>query len=84
MGPGMGPGGGMRGMPNDGRGFGMGARCIENFKAFDANGDGTLTEQELAASPHPHGDAAEIFAARDLNHDGVVTEDEFCAPSRTR
>jgi Ca2+-binding EF-hand superfamily protein len=78
---GPGPGAGMG--PHRG-GLGMGARCQDNFDAFDQNGDGLLTEQELAAWPHAHGDAASIFAARDHDHDGVITKDEFCAPWRKK
>ena len=55
-------------------------RCEEHFARFDANGDGSVSEPELSAFPHPHGDAHEVFAARDENHDGRLTKEEFCAP----
>ena len=74
-GPGMGMGPGRHGPAHGG-----GQHCQEHFRRFDANGDGNVTEQELGAFPHPHGDAHEIFLARDQNHDGRLTQAEFCAP----
>lgn len=77
-GMGMGPGAGMgRGM---GAGPGGGPRCEAHFARFDADGDANVTEAELAALPHPHGDAHAIFVARDQNRDGLLTKTEFCAP----
>jgi len=74
-GPGMGMGPGRTGSPRAGA-----PRCQEHFTRFDSNGDGSVTEPELAAVPHPHGDAHEVLVARDQNHDGRLTQTEFCAP----
>lgn len=65
------------------------------FTRLDANGDGRLTPDELAAAHHGHGrsagpqapDNAQARATRhfdrlDANHDGVVTADEFIAAAK--
>lgn len=74
-GPGIGMGpGGMH------KGRGGGPRCAEHFERFDANGDGSVTEPELGAFPHPHGDAHQVLVARDQDRDGRLSKAEFCAP----
>jgi Ca2+-binding EF-hand superfamily protein len=62
----MGPGGGMH--------------CEEHFAHFDANSDGSITEQEFTTLPHAHADPRSVFASRDRNHDGTLSKDEFCSP----
>lgn len=81
MGPGARPGVSLgRGGAGMGMGRGGGSRCEAHFARFDVNADGNVSGAELAALPHPHGDAQVILAARDQDHDGRLTKAEFCAP----
>ncbi len=59
-----------------------GPRCVENFKLFDTNGDGTVSSSEFKARQHWRGDPQQMFDARDTNGDGVLTEKEFCSGPR--
>jgi hypothetical protein len=55
-------------------------RCDDHFARFDANADGSVTESEFTALPHPHADPRSVFASRDQDHDGKLSKQEFCAP----
>lgn len=59
-----------------------GPRCVDNFKLFDTNHDGTVSKAEFMAREHWRADPAKIFTARDTNGDGVLTEAEFCSGPR--
>lgn len=56
--------------------------CAENFKAFDENGDGRVSEDEFNAGPHAHPDLTAVFRGRDGDRDGSLTEGEFCSGFR--
>jgi Ca2+-binding EF-hand superfamily protein len=56
--------------------------CADNFKAFDDNGDGRVSEEEFNAGPHAHPDPMAVFRGRDGDHDGRLTEAEFCSGFR--
>jgi Ca2+-binding EF-hand superfamily protein len=93
MGPGMGAGPGPGMGPGMGRGMGPGmGRNMPSFADFDLNGDGVLTEQELAEGrakriaersqqgyPMRNLANAPSFADLDLNADGRISPDEFAA-----
>jgi Ca2+-binding EF-hand superfamily protein len=53
--------------------------CAENFRAFDADGNGKVSEQEFFARPHANPNAEHMFRARDSDGDKVLTETEFCS-----
>lgn len=76
-GKGLGKGGGMgmgqngMGPGRGGAGFGLDMPAGEGMRMFDANGDGTITEQEFV-------DGSDLwFGQRDRNSDGVLTPDDF-------
>ena len=58
------------------------------FDALDANGDGNLSLDELAASKRFEGaEQAEVeaaFAKRDENGDGAISKQEFAAGAKAR
>jgi Ca2+-binding EF-hand superfamily protein len=58
------------------------SRCLANFDAFDANGDGRVSRDEFIARPHVMPDPDAIFRARDVNGDENLAMSEFCARFR--
>lgn len=61
-----------------------GPRCVQNFKLFDKDGDGMVSQSEFMAREHWRADPQQIFDARDQDGDGVLTEEEFCSGPRGR
>lgn len=57
-------------------------RCVENFRAFDDDGDGHVGMDEFTSRPHFRADPAGVFRARDGDGDGKLTEREFCSDFR--
>jgi Ca2+-binding EF-hand superfamily protein len=57
----------------------MHGRCLENFRAFDDDGDGRVSQDEFYARPHADPDPAAVFRSRDRNADAALTEEEFCS-----
>jgi Ca2+-binding EF-hand superfamily protein len=91
-GRGMGPGRGSRMGP--GRGMGsrggpgmMGRRrlmqsreqCMQHFKRFDKDSNGSISEEEFIAFGHGSPQARTMFKSRDADNDGRLSRDELCA-----
>ncbi len=47
------------------------------FKTYDANGDNTITADEIASNSPSTGDPSSIMAAWDTNADGSISQTEF-------
>ena len=62
------------------------ARRVQRLTAADANGDGTVTREELQArgAAHRAQRAETRFARLDANSDGAVSREEFTAPRAAR
>jgi Ca2+-binding EF-hand superfamily protein len=54
-------------------------RCVDNFAAFDDNGDGRVSREEFNARPHDNPDPGGVFRSRDHDGDESLTENEFCS-----
>jgi Ca2+-binding EF-hand superfamily protein len=82
MRPAMGRGGGGfegRGRPEGGaRGADPTDEAVKSYLAFDKNGDGKLTRDEVPERMQG------IFERGDTNHDGILTADELRAMARTQ
>ncbi|MBL9185407.1 MAG: EF-hand domain-containing protein [Verrucomicrobiaceae bacterium] len=57
------------------------------FKKLDANGDGSISKEEWAASPQAKKDAAKaekMFGAKDKDKDGKLSKEEFTAAPKKK